>query len=57
MLTTKNYNSYAYNPSAVNQYLCNDCNMDGMVSVADFNLFAPNLSAIGVFMVRITTYE
>jgi len=46
------YNAYATNPNMSNQYHRNDCNLDGNVNATDFQTLAPNISSIGVNMVR-----
>ncbi len=46
------YNTYATNPNMSNQYHRNDCNLDGNVNITDFEVLAPNISSIGVNMVR-----
>lgn len=51
-ITVGDYNFYAAEVSAINQYTDADANLDKQVTVADFNLYQPNASKIGVPQVR-----
>lgn len=46
------FSIYSDQSSAVNQYLSSDFNLDGSVTVADFNLLQPNISHIGISYIR-----
>lgn len=46
------YNKFAANTGTINQYTGNDCNLDRISSVADFNVYISNISSIGVPIVR-----
>ncbi len=46
--TIYDFNSYYGNSSLMNQYSDIDCNFDGNVTVADYNLYRTNASAISI---------
>ena len=52
VITIADFNIYAQQSSAVNQYLSGDINLDKNVTIADYNAYAPNSSLIGVKAIR-----
>lgn len=52
ILSVEDFNQYVAEAAQVNQYVDTDANMDNTVSTADFNLYLPNSSLIGVEQVR-----
>ncbi len=52
IFSNADYNTYLLTSSNVNLYLPGDFNLDGNVTIADFNKYLPNVSFIGVNEVR-----
>ncbi len=51
-ITTGDYNAYLSKAAIINEYLPEDLNLDGVVSVQDFNLFQQNIGHIGASEIR-----
>ena len=52
IITVSDFNVLVSELSSVNQYVDSDANLDGSTTIADFNLYVPNASHIGVSLVR-----
>jgi len=52
VITVSDFNLFAQQAGAINQYLAADCNLDKAVTIADFNFFANNAGKIGFYPVR-----
>ncbi len=52
VISVIDFNAYAAQSGNINQYLNADHNIDNSVTIADFNLYLPNASVIGVTYVR-----
>ena len=52
IISVTDYNGYSAQSSQFNQYLDSDFNLDYANTVADFNLYQPNASKIGVPQIR-----
>ncbi len=50
--TFADYNAWLSDPSAIMLYHPNDCNLDGVVSVADYNLYKKNAAFVGALEVQ-----
>ena len=50
--TNMDFNIYGQQLSSINEYLNADLNLDGVVSIADFNLYQANASVIGINEIR-----
>jgi hypothetical protein len=46
------FNNYSQYLGAINEYYECDANLDGVISIQDFNLYRPNLTVIGINEVR-----
>lgn len=51
-ITVNDFNYFQAEMSIINSYVDSDCNMDKNVTVADLNLYSPNMSKIGVAQIR-----
>ncbi len=52
VITVDDFNYYLWQSAAVNTYLDSDCNMDGNVSINDFNQYRSNVSSVGMPQLR-----
>ncbi len=52
IITNNDFNTFINELGGVNEYLQSDCNLDGTITIADFNLYQPNASKIGISQVR-----
>ena len=52
VITVTDFNVLVSELAALNQYVDSDANLDGNTTIADFNLYVPNASHIGVSLVR-----
>jgi PKD repeat protein len=52
VITVSDYNAFVLDVSDIGVYSNGDCNLDGNVITNDFNLFAPNSSAIAPSLIR-----
>lgn len=54
IINVTDFNIYASQASALNQYLQSDANLDKSITVADYNLYNPNASIIGPSVIRLS---
>lgn len=52
IVSVADFNHFTNNMAQLNQYLDADCNMDGNVTVEDYNFYRQNASVIGVEAIR-----